>query len=162
MRVLSRFASEVHTVDVEPRVLEIEKELPHIKAWQCASSEAMRRFSHEDLRFDFCLPDGDLSRVAARDDLGAAIGICDVIVVHDTGNPECRSGYVEALAEKDVYANLDWVDGRIQVDGPWGGFGIVLSGYSRDHPYRITSVKVSNFDLIAAACRCKHPTRLGG
>lgn len=151
-RVLSRYAAEVHTVDVEARVLAIERELPHVKAWHATSAEMLLRFAREGLRFDYCLLDGDHSRAAARADLDAVIGIADVIVMHDTGNPECRAGYAEALALHDVYANLDWVDGRIQVDGPWGGFGVVLTGYPRAQPYRITPVKVQNFALIAAAC----------
>lgn len=150
-RVLSRYAAEVHTVDTEERVLAISRELPQVTAWHATSDEVLPRFAAEGARFDFCLLDGDHSRAAARRDLDAAIGIADVIVMHDAGNPECRAGYAEALAAHDVYANLDWVDGRIQVDGPWGGFGVVLTGYPRGQPYRITPVRVPNFELVAAA-----------
>ncbi len=156
-RVLSRFADEVHTVDVDARVLAIVHELPRVTAWHATSAEMLRRFAQEGKRFDFCLLDGDHSRAAARADLDAAIGIAEVIVMHDAGNPECRAGYTEALAGHDVYANLDWVDGRIQVDGPWGGFGVVLTGYPRSQPYRITPVRVPNFELIAAACAARPP-----
>lgn len=150
-RVLSRYAAEVHTVDTHERVLAISRELPQVTAWHATSDEVLSRFAREGARFDFCLLDGDHSRAAARRDLDAAIGIAEVIVMHDAGNPECRAGYAEALAVHDVYANLDWVDGRIQVDGPWGGFGLVLTGYPRNQPYRITPVRTQNFELVAAA-----------
>lgn len=151
-RVLSRYAGEVHTVDTHERVLGIERELPNVRAWHARSDVVWPELARGGRRFEFCLLDGDHSRAGARSDLEAAIPLVDVIVMHDTGNPECRSGYADALAAHDVYANLDWVDGRIQVDGPWGGFGVVLTGYPRSQPYRITPVKTPNYALIAAAC----------
>lgn len=150
-RVLSRFAARVHTVDVHERVLAAARDLPNVTAWHLPSQEAFARFAAEGTRFDFCLLDGDHSAAMAYYDLTAAVALAEVIVMHDTGNPECRAGYARALAEKDVYGNLDWIDGRIQADGPWGGLGIVLPVYPRSQLYRLTPVKTQNFELIANA-----------
>lgn len=146
--LLSRYSREVHAVDVDERVLECPKRFNNVTPLHSTSAEAFKQFLENGRRFDFCLLDGDHSGQCARDDLRMAVKVADVIIVHDCANPECRAGYEEALAECDVYANLDWIDGRIQVDGPWGGFGIVVTSLPKNSRYGITPIAKTGFQLI--------------
>jgi predicted O-methyltransferase YrrM len=147
-RHLSRFAGEVDTVDIDTRVGEAAKRFPNVRGWQMSSAAAWAKFQADSRRFDFCLIDADHSPEGTYADLRMAVRHAEVIVLHDTANPGCRSGYVRALAEADVYANLDWVDGHIQCDGVWGGFGVVLTAFPANQPYCLSPIAKLNYDLI--------------
>jgi hypothetical protein len=145
---LSNYSGEVWTVDVNERVLECSTRFKNVKACHATSQEAFAGFLNDGRRFDFCLLDGDHTKQGASGDLRMAVQVADVIIMHDSANPECRAGYEEALGECDVYANLDWIDGRIQVDGPWGGFGIAVPSLPRNAKYGITPVAKTSYQLI--------------
>lgn len=145
---LSKYSSEVWTVDVDDRVLECSARFGNVTPCHAKSADAFDGFLKEGLRFDFCLLDGDHARQGAGADLRMAVQVADVIIMQDAANPECRAGYGEALGECDVYANLDWIDGRIQVDGPWGGFGIAIPSLPRNTKYGITPVAKTSYQLI--------------
>ena len=106
---LSRYAEEVHTVDSDVRVLEAEGRFRNVRSWHMRSSQAWAKFQADGRRFDFCLLDGDHSAEGAGADLRLALRSADVIVLHDTANPGCRSGYERAFADAGVHANLDWI-----------------------------------------------------
>jgi hypothetical protein len=64
-------------------------------------------------------------------DLRSVLELAPVVLLHDMYNPACREGALDVLRETDCYFDLDLVPGRLQEDGPWGGFGIVLKNLAR-------------------------------
>ena len=124
---LSHFSQEVISVDFDPHVLVDCQRLSRMctLAYYHGGS-TRRRLQGEGRHFDLGFIDADHSANGTRDDLIAMLPLADVILMHDTTNPECRSGYQEALKDAACYANLDLVEGHLQTDGLWGGLGIVL------------------------------------
>lgn len=62
-------------------------------------------------------------------------GVCGLLT--------CRRQLLERLRER---ANS--IDGRIQVDGPWGGFGIAVPSLPQNTKYGITPVPKTSYQLI--------------
>ena len=95
-------------------------------------------FVEQKRRLDFGLLDGDHSAEGARADLSALLESPavqrTVILVHDSFNPEVRSGIESAGAAehpKVIGFDLDFVSGRLAKLGPFadqmlGGFALVI------------------------------------
>jgi hypothetical protein len=149
-RWFSEYSGHVWTVDVDPHVIESSKRFPNVTPMHMTSTEAMKRLASQGQRFELALIDGDHSTEVACSDLQQAMELCDVIVLHDAANPACRKGYKEALQGKSVVADLDWIDGRLQPDGLWGGLGIVLTTLPSSLERVITPALITNADLAAA------------
>jgi predicted O-methyltransferase YrrM len=149
-RWFSEYSGHVWTVDVDPYVLESSKRFSNVTPMHMTSTEAMKKLSKEGKRFEVALIDGDHSTEVAGSDLKQAMELCDVIVLHDAANPECRRGYKRALENSNVVADLDWIDGRLQPDGLWGGLGIVLTTLPPGLERVITPALITNADLAAA------------
>jgi len=149
-RWLSKFSEHVWTVDIDPHVIESSKRFHNVTSMPMTSAEAMRQLKNGGKHFEFAVIDGDHSADVACSDLRQAMELCDTIVLHDSANPECRRGYKRALEGKSVVADLDWVDGRLQPDGVWGGLGIVLTTLPFGIKRVITPALVVNAELAAA------------
>jgi len=119
---LTNWSGEVHSVDVDPAVLKAAERWPNVIPHHCDSKNAMKLFREKGESFDFAVIDGDHSRRGAAADLVLAIPICKVIIVHDTMNPTCRQGYMDALVDFKGFYNLNFVLNS----GIWGGLGIVV------------------------------------
>jgi predicted O-methyltransferase YrrM len=150
-RWLGKFSDHVWTVDIDPHVVESSKRFANVTAMHMTSAEAMKQFKNDRKHFEFAVIDGDHAADVACSDLQHAMALCDTIVLHDSANPECRRGYKKALEGKSVVADLDWVDGRLQPDGVWGGLGIVLTTLPFGIERAITPALVVNAELAAAA-----------
>jgi hypothetical protein len=149
-RWFSEYSGHVWTVDVDEHVIESSKRFPNVTPMHMTSTEAMKQLANEGKRFELALIDGDHSTEMACSDLRQAIELCDVIVLHDGANPACRRGYKKALEGRQVVADLDWIDGRLQHDGLWGGLGIVLTTLPFDIERVTTPALIANADLAAA------------
>lgn len=135
---LSTYAEAVVTVDIDEKVLRVAASLPNVTPLHMTSAEATCRLEAEGRRFDLTVVDADHSAAGVRRDLESALRFSEVIVLHDTYNPDCRAGIVEVLAGRDVYHDLDLVPGGLQPDGLWGGLGIVIPGLSVSEPRHVT------------------------
>jgi hypothetical protein len=151
---LSHFSQEVISVDFDPHVLVSCQRFPNVVPWHTTTAEALTRLQREGRHFDLGFIDADHSAHGARDDLLGMLPLADVILMHDTTNPECRSGYMEALKGTACYANLDLVEGHLQNDGLWGGLGIVLPSVQGD-AQRWVSPWDSTIDMLHARYREK-------
>ena len=144
---LCRYCGEVHSVDIDPAVVESCQQWSNAIPVHADTQTAIREFSRRGVRFDFALVDADHSFAAARDDLLGAAGLADVVVLHDSFNPECRAGYLAAAQQLDAFVDLDLADGHLQEDGLWGGLGIVVPGLRGAS--RHMTPRVSNYEVLA-------------
>jgi len=145
---IAKYSREVVSVDIDETVLESCKRWKNVEAMHADSSSALMDLSARGKRFDFALIDADHSFASARDDLLKTAALADTIVLHDSFNPECRSGYLAALEQLDVYSDLDLADGHIQSDGLWGGLGVVVTSLKRDTKRHLTP-RILNADILA-------------
>lgn len=120
---LAEYSGEVSTVDLDPQVIESSKRWDNVIGHNENSINFLSRAIEKGSHFNFAVVDGDHSRTGAATDLALALQCCDIIVLHDTMNPECRQGYLDALEGFDGFANLDFVLNS----GIWGGLGIVVT-----------------------------------
>jgi hypothetical protein len=146
-RWMSAYCGLVHSVDIDPFVIESCKRFPNVTPWHMPSSEALARLAAEKQKFDFALVDADHSCDAAYADLKATMTLARVIIMHDASNPTARAGYLKALEHADVYHDLDLVDGHLQVDGLWGGLGLVVTDLPKTAHSSVTARLTSNFEL---------------
>jgi hypothetical protein len=140
---LARIAAhcrEVHSFDLEhepgrhwPANAELHSGDSHVLL-----AELLDRLAGEGRNVDFVLVDGDHTTEGARQDLedlldSSALGRT-ALLLHDTLNPDVRSGFLAAGLESRpevVHFDLDFVPGHLSRGGPfagqlWGGLGLVL------------------------------------
>jgi hypothetical protein len=142
-RSLARIAAhgtEVHAIDLTRELL---AECPpnahfHQGDSRTVLPKLLAGFASEGRHVDFVLVDGDHSAEGVRADLTALLASPSVtrtvILLHDSFNPEVRSGIESARPTehpKVVGFDLDFVQGRLAKLGPFadqmlGGFALVL------------------------------------
>lgn len=122
---LSQYAEKVITVDVNEHVSNASTAFPNVQAWNCSTMEAIARINDQKLNFDLAVVDADHSRKAVAQDVRGLLPYSEIILMHDSFNPECRKGMLDTLLTQDTHAyNLDFVPSVVKDDGLWGGIGI--------------------------------------
>jgi hypothetical protein len=122
---LSKYSEQVITVDVNEFVRRACKDYSNVEAWNCSTSEAATKIQQQNLKFDLAVVDADHSRKAVKADIEGLLDCTEVILMHDSFNPDCRRGMLDALEHQSSHAyNLDFVSSNLKHDGLWGGFGI--------------------------------------
>ena len=122
---LSQYAEKVITVDVNEHVENACKAFPNVQAWNCSTVDAIARIKDQKLAFDLAIVDADHSRKAVAQDVRGLLPCSEIILMHDSFNPECRNGMLDTLLNQDTHAyNLDFVPSVVKDDGLWGGIGI--------------------------------------
>jgi len=122
---LSQFADKVITVDVNEFVTEAPNRFQNVEAWNCPTLEAASRIKTEKLFFDLAIIDADHSRQAVCSDINRIISHSDIILMHDSFNPDCRKGMIDALQNQKSHAYyLDFIPSISKNDGLWGGLAI--------------------------------------
>lgn len=122
---LSEFSEQVITVDVNEFVVDAPNLFHNVKAWNCPTLEAVSRVKNENLYFDLAIIDADHSRLAVSADINGIIGHSDIILMHDSFNPDCRKGMMDVLKNQKSHAYyLDFISSVSKSDGLWGGLAI--------------------------------------
>jgi hypothetical protein len=122
---LSKYSEKVITVDVNEFVGQAAIDYSNAQAWNCSTTQAIERIKNEKLSFDLAIVDADHSRKAVTSDVSGLLDHVDIILMHDSCNPECRRGMVDALSKQASHAYcLDFISSTIKHDGLWGGLGI--------------------------------------
>jgi len=122
---LSEFSEQVLSVDVNEFVSNAPNLFHNVEAWNCPTLEAASRIKKENLFFDLAIIDADHSRKAVSGDICGIISHSDIILMHDSFNPDCRKGMVDALKNQDSHAYyLDFISSVSKRDGLWGGLAI--------------------------------------
>ena len=95
-----------------------------MEAWNCTTLEAASRIKKNKLFFDLVIID-DHSRKAVSADINGVISHSDIILMHDSFNPDCRKGMIDALKNQKSHAYyLDFIPSISKNDGLWGGLSI--------------------------------------
>ena len=129
---LGRYSGQVVSVDVDPEMLELSWRSGNVRRMHAGSQEAMIGFASREEHFDLAFVSGADAESAARDDLLGAAALADIVVLQDAFQPRSRAGYLDALRQLDVYADLDFQDGYLAADGMRGGLGLVIPILPRD------------------------------
>ena len=94
---LSQYAEKVITVDVNEHVENACKAFPNVQAWNCSTVDAIARIKDQKLAFDLAIVDADHSRNAVAKDVRGLLLCSEIILMHDSFNPECRKGMLDTL-----------------------------------------------------------------
>lgn len=122
---LAQFANEIVTVDVNEFVANASEKYPNVEAWNCSTDQALKKIREKKLTFDLAIVDADHSREAVCKDISGLVKHADVILMHDSFNPQCRKGMQDALQNQKSHAfYLDFIPSVLKHDGLWGGLGI--------------------------------------
>ena len=117
---LSEFSEQLITVDVNEFVADAPNLFHNVEAWNCPTLEAASRIKKEKLFFDLAIIDADHSRKAVSADINGIIEHSGIILMHDSFNPDCRKGMVDALKKQDSHAYyLDFIPSVSKNDGLW-------------------------------------------
>ncbi len=146
---LSKYSDKVITVDLDPRVAQVTRDLENVTAFNMTTAEAFARLREQRLVFDLTVIDADHSRAGVARDLEQALQCSRCIVMHDTYYPPCRAGMLDVLSSREVYYDLELVPGGLQTDGLWGGLGIVLPQVRRQAQAYVTPRR-STFTALAS------------
>ena len=115
---LAEFSEKVITVDVNEFVSDAPNQFHNVEAWNCPTLEAASRIKKEKLFFDLAIIDADHSRKAFSADINGIIEHSDIILMHDSFNPDCRKGMVDSLKKHDSHAYyLDFIPSVSKNDG---------------------------------------------
>ena len=122
---LSELSEQVISVDVNEFVSNAPNVFHNVEAWNCPTLEAASRIKKENLFFDLAIIDADHSRKSVCADIKGIINHSDIILMHDSFNPDCRKGMIDALKNQKSHAYyLDFIPSVSKNDGLWGGLAI--------------------------------------
>jgi predicted O-methyltransferase YrrM len=153
-RWLSEFSNNVITVDASNNVLQAEQKFNNVEVWHFSTKQAVERINKKNINFDLALIDADHSKKAVIEDIKGLINVTEIIIMHDSFNPNCRSGMKHALEQQNSHAYyLDFIPAMSKHDGLWGGFAIAWKSenpgpkkeYENEHSLFIPAVAQNIF-----------------
>lgn len=146
---LTQFSKKVLTVDVNEFVSDAPSQYSNLEAWNCSTVEAIKRIKEEQLTFDLAIVDADHSRLSVFQDIQGILPHAQVLLMHDSYNPECRKGMLDALKHQQTHAYLiDFIPATLKHDGLWGGFAIAWQSDKPD-PVREFKGELSSFSVMS-------------
>lgn len=144
LQVLNKLVPKVFALDIYPEVQEpLKKMFPDVhyitgKSWEVLP-DLLKKIADEKIKLGFILIDGDHTPEGVRNDINAILRnykpICRLVILfHDSFNPDCRKGILQA-GWTDCpfvhYVDIDYIpgtyvndlyNGKIQQKTMWGGF----------------------------------------
>ena len=165
LSLLSHHSGWVYSIDVDP---EIPEKFAQFKNTTFITEDSgtslpklLSRLTLENAPLEFVLIDGDHSAEGVRRDLNAMLRFTPsrrvIVMLHDSFNPHCRRGMLEAewsTARHVAFADLDFVHGKIvQQGGPfdgqmWGGLAVVVLEPEIQPPPQV----ITSSQLMEDAC----------
>jgi hypothetical protein len=128
---LSQYADKVITVDVNEFVSKASEKYSNVESWNCTTGEAINKIKSNNQSFDLAIIDADHSRKGVANDVSGILPYAEVILMHDSFNPTCRRGMVDALKSQRSHAfYLDFIPSILKHDGFWGGVAIAWKSKS--------------------------------
>jgi glycosyltransferase involved in cell wall biosynthesis len=139
LSLISQYSQLVFSIDVDPEIPQLlSPALPNVQ-FLTGNSGTMLPVLLEELTIagipvDFILIDGDHSEAGIKRDLDIVLGYVPVrpmfVMLHDSMNPQCRQGMLNAAWANSVYCHwvdLDFIPGRI-IEHGGGGHGELWGG----------------------------------
>lgn len=158
LSAIARHAKRIFSLDIDPSCEErLSGRFPSVEFIAGSShvtlAPLLARLTEERAALSFVLIDGDHSADGVRLDIEPLLDYaprCPLyVLMHDSFNPECRRGMLEAPWSASPYVHwvsLDFVAGGIDASqGPgrgqmWGGFGLAhLRSEPREGEFRIAA-----------------------
>jgi glycosyltransferase involved in cell wall biosynthesis len=141
LSLISQYSKMVFSIDIDPSIPEKFGYFKNVCFLTGQSSEILpmllNELNNENISVDFILIDGDHSAEGIKRDIETLLSYVPkkplFVMMHDSFNPECRRGMLEAKWEKSQYVHwidIDFIPGRIIEDnGPargemWGGLAL--------------------------------------
>lgn len=144
LQVLYKLVPTVFAIDLYPQVHEpLKLKFPEIqfftgKSWEILPG-LLEKISREKIKLGFILIDGDHTSDAVKNDINAILKnykpCCRLVILfHDSFNPECRKGILQADWEGCPFVHqvdidyipgtyvTDMYNGKTQQKTMWGGF----------------------------------------
>jgi hypothetical protein len=156
LQVLSKFCDRVYSIDIDPDVpRRLGKKFANVDYMIGPSDQILPslidRLEKEGAALSFALVDGDHSAEGVRKDIDNLLRFRPTvplyIVMHDSFNPQCRLGLMQANWSANRYCHaveLDFVAGTVNSapnyrDELWGGLALgILLPYERQGRFEIT------------------------
>ncbi|HRG38969.1 MAG TPA: class I SAM-dependent methyltransferase [Bacteroidia bacterium] len=164
LQVISKHSEKVYAIDIDTTLEERLKGKFHNVTFLMGDSKVivpklLKELQEKGESLEFALIDGDHSALGVKADIENMIKYVPShslnIILHDSFNPECRSGMkaVNYSNSKHVhYVELDYITGVFEPNGlkneMWGGFGhIVLLNEERKEKLEIQESQKKLYDL---------------
>jgi hypothetical protein len=168
LQVISKYASKVYSLDVDPTVEQrLSGKFNNVEFIIGSSTVTLppliQKLKDEDARLEFVLVDGDHSASGVEADINNILAFMPVnaplyVIMHDSFNPECRKGLSDAKWKENPHVRaveLDFVPGVVNPSPDyrgqlWGGFalGILLPG-KRDSRFDVTGRSQLAFETLS-------------
>ncbi len=166
LRHIREHAKKTYSIDIDPTVrARLAPAMPNVKFLTGDSArlipEVLAECRAAGTPLNFALVDGDHRYEGVKADLNAILAYTPPaplwILMHDSGNPGCRRGIVEANWAENPHVHvveLDFVAGALNADEDfldqiWGGFGLaLLLPEKRAHQLEIGASLARHFDKV--------------
>ncbi len=169
LQVISHFAEEVYSIDIDPTVPErLGGRFPQVHYRIGPSGEVLPKvlaeIAERGVDIGFVLIDGDHSTAGVRDDINKLLAYIPksrcIVIMHDSFNPDCREGIRTASWGASPYVHmvdLDFIPGIFHEQAydtaaqgsMWGGFGIaVLEPTKRTVELEVRASQHGLFDAV--------------
>lgn len=167
LTLIAEHSEMVFSIDIDPEVGSRFPKPDNVSLFTGPSTavlpQLMATLAEEDVAVDFILIDGDHSSEGVRRDINLVLSYVPkkttLLVMHDSFNPGCRQGMLEAdwvNCPHVLWVDLDFVPGRViesTNDNPfggemWGGLALaILSPESRSQDLTVLQSARTSFDL---------------
>lgn len=128
LSLISQYSKMVFSIDTDSNIPSKFSHLKNVNFFIAPSSAILPTLLHEldaeNVPVEFILIDGDHSAEGVKRDIDFLLSYIPkkplYVVLHDSFNPECRRGMLEANWEKSLYVHqidIDFIPGRLVEDG---------------------------------------------
>lgn len=137
LSLLARHSGRVWACDIDaevPHRFQVPRNVDlRIGAPESVLTDLLSELDAQNVSLDLILIDADHSADGVRRDIDRVLSRAvapsgpQYIVMHDSGNPECRRGMASASWASNPYVHaveLDFVPGQIRGNEVWGGLGL--------------------------------------
>lgn len=140
LSLIAQYAKKIFSIDIDPTIPERYAHLGNVNFLTGYSSDVLppllKELNDSGLGVDFILIDGDHSKRGVMEDLNILLAYEPirpvVVLMHDSFNPECRAGMLQANwqgAEHLHFVDIDFIPGRL-IEHGGGGHGEMWGGLS--------------------------------
>jgi len=167
LSLLSQYSEMVFSIDIDPSIPEKFQQFKNVSFLTGPSSVVLalllKELDDAEIAVDFILIDGDHSPEGVKRDITSLLSYVPqkplFVMLHDSYNPGCRQGMLEADWARSPYVawvDIDFIPGRIvEHDGPfhgelWGGLALAyFSPVPREHVFQISCSAETMFRVMS-------------